>query len=268
MSQSFRQPEILQIARIEGKVTVERLADHFGVTLQTIRRDLTELADGGQLERVHGGAILPSGVANIGYEDRRRLNEDAKFRIAQECARAIPDNASLLLNIGTSTEAVARALLQHRDLLVVTNNINVANTLVSNRSCEIIVAGGSLRRSDGGLVGNLTMRTIEQFKFDYAVIGCSALDEDGDILDFDIQEVGVSQTIIRQARQTYLVSDHSKFLRSAPVRIASLADVDTFFTDLPILEPLAARCAGWSTKIVVCDAEQPPINEPNKDRTP
>nr|WP_106751641.1 DeoR/GlpR family DNA-binding transcription regulator [Pannonibacter carbonis] len=252
MSQTFRQPEILELARQQGKVTVEGLAEHFGVTVQTIRRDLSELSDSGKLERVHGGAILPSGVTNIGYEDRRNLNRDAKTAIATQCARAIPSDVSVFLNIGTSTEAVARELLHHRNLMVVTNNMNVANILVGNPDCQVIVAGGALRRTDGGLVGNLTTRTIEQFKFDFAVIGCSALDEEGDLLDFDIQEVGVSQTIIRQARKTFLVSDHSKFQRTAPARITSLARIDTFFTDYPLPSPLAIRCEGWGTKVVVC----------------
>ncbi|MBN2906275.1 MAG: DeoR/GlpR transcriptional regulator [Rhodobacteraceae bacterium] len=249
MSQTFRHPDILEIARREGKVTVEGLARHFNVTVQTIRRDLAELADTGKLERVHGGAILPSGVSNIGYEARRGLNEVAKAAIAARCAAAIPEDASVFLNIGTSTEAVARALLHHRNLLVVTNNMNVANILVDNPTCEIIVAGGTLRRADGGLVGTLTMRAIQQFKFDYAVIGCSALDEEGDLLDFDIQEVGVSQTIIGQARRTFLVADAAKFDRSAPVRIASLREIDRFFTDRPLPPRLCELCKGWSTGI-------------------
>jgi DeoR family glycerol-3-phosphate regulon repressor len=252
MSQTFRQPEILDVARREGKVVVEDLAERFGVTAQTIRRDLSELAEAGKLERVHGGAVLPSGVSNIGYEDRRGLNEEAKSRIARACAQAIPDNASVFLNIGTSTEAVARELRHHRNLMAITNNMNVANILAGNSDCEIIVAGGILRRSDGGLVGNLTTATIGQFKFDHAVIGCSALDSEGDLLDFDFQEVTVSQTIIRQARETCLVADHSKFQRHAPALIGSLRDIDTFFTDLPPPPELAARCREWSTQVVLC----------------
>lgn len=253
MTQTFRQPEILDIARARGKVTVDGLAAHFGVTRQTIRRDLAELAESGRLERVHGGAILPSGVSNIGYEDRRALNAAAKAAIARACAASIPDGASVFLNIGTSTEAVARALLDHRDLLVVTNNMNVANILVANPDCEIVVAGGVLRRSDGGLIGNLTTAAIEQFKVDYAVIGCSALDTEGDLLDFDIQEVHVSRTIIRQARQTYLVADRSKFQRSAPAKIASLGDLDHFFTDGPVAPALNRKCHDWGTTISLCD---------------
>lgn len=254
MSQTLRHPEILDIARREGKVTVEGLARHFEVTLQTIRRDLAELAESGRLERVHGGAVLPSGTSNIGYDERRRLNGEAKAAMGRACARLVPHDCSVFLAIGTSTEAVARELLRHRGLLVVTNNVNVAALMVANPDCQIILAGGEIRRSDGGVVGPLTMQTIRQFKFDLAVIGCSALDEDGDLLDFDIQEVGVSQTILAQSRRTVLVADHSKLKRSAPVRVASLSEIGTFVTDRPLPPALAARCAEWGTEVVLVAA--------------
>ena len=251
MSQTFRHPDILEIAKREGKVTVEQLAEHFGVTLQTIRRDLTELAEANKLERVHGGAILPSGTTNIEYEERRNLNEAAKLAIARACAEQIPDGSSVFLNIGTSTEAVARQLLHHRDLMVVTNNMNVASILAENTECETILTGGKLRRADNGLVGHVAVEAIRQFKFDIAVIGCSALDQDGDMMDFDIEEVGVSQTILARARKPFLVADVSKFNRSAPARIASLQVLDTVFTDQPFSKDLSARCADWDTRVVV-----------------
>ncbi|WP_424934008.1 DeoR/GlpR family DNA-binding transcription regulator [Amaricoccus macauensis] len=262
MSQTFRHPDILEVARREGKVTVDDLAERFGVTVQTIRRDLAELANSGKLERVHGGAILPSSVSNMGYEFRRDLAAGAKAAIARACAEIIPDNCSIFLNIGTSTEEVARALLRHHGLLVVTNNINVANILRENRNCETIVAGGSLRRADGGLVGTLTLQAIEQFKFDFAVIGCSALDEDGDLLDFDIQEVGVSRLIIQRARRTCLVADATKFQRTAPAQIASLRDIDHFFTDCPVTPKLAELCLAWGTEVHVAEPENGSFNPP------
>lgn len=251
MSQTFRHPEILDIARRDGKVTVEGLAAHFDVTLQTIRRDLTDLSVAGRLERVHGGAVLPSGTTNIEYEERRLLNAEAKSAIAARCAAAIPNDISLFLGIGSSTEAVARALLAHARLMVVTNNINVANILEANTGCEVILTGGQLRRSDGGLVGNLAAESIRQFKFDLAVIGCSALDDEGDLLDFDMQEIGVNQTVLRQSRKAFLVADASKFRRTAPVRIASLAEIDVFFTDRRVSDALLAKTAEWQTKISV-----------------
>lgn len=255
MSQAERLQDIQVIARRDGRVTVEGLAKHFDVTLQTIRRDLSELADQGKLQRVHGGAIMPSTVANIGYADRRDLNDFGKAAIARAVARDIPHGCSLFLNIGTTTEAVARALLGHRDIMVLTNNLNVANILVDNPNCEIIVAGGLLRRADGGLVGTMTTQAIQQFKFDLAVISCSALDDDGDMLDFDIQEVGVSQAILKQARRSFLVADHSKFRRRAPARIGSLAQMDGFYTDAPLSFGLTNACKGWSTSVTLARSE-------------
>jgi DeoR family transcriptional regulator, glycerol-3-phosphate regulon repressor len=251
MQPNLRHPEILDLARNQGRVTVEGLAERFGVTVQTIRRDLSDLADAGQLQRVHGGAVLPSGTTNIGYEDRRALKSVEKQAMAGACAALIPEGASVFLNIGTSTEAVARALLQHRRLLVVTNNMNVATILAANPEAEVIVTGGTLRRSDGGLVGPLASDTIRQFKFDFAVIGCSALDQDGDLLDFDVQEVTVSQVILNQARHSILVADHSKFHRNAPARIVSLQHIDTFVTDQALSLGVANKCLEWNTKVIV-----------------
>ncbi len=253
MALSLRQTEILDLARAEGRVLVDDLAHRFDVAAQTIRRDLGDLAEAGLVDRVHGGAVPRAGTVNLGYEARRRLNADAKAAIAAACAAAIPDNCSLILNLGTTTEAVAHALLHHNNITVVTNNMNVANILLANPGCEIMLAGGALRRSDGGLTGELTTGFFEQFKVDFAVIGTSALDLDGDLLDFDLAEVRVSRAILRQSRQAFLVTDHSKIGRPAPARIASLSAIDRLFTDRPLPEPLAARCAGWKTGVVLAD---------------
>eukprot|EP00752_Nemacystus_decipiens_P019451 g17507.t1 len=262
MAQTFRQAEIIDIARREGKVVVDELAGRFGVTLQTIRRDLTELADAGKLERVHGGAVLASGTANIHYEQRRELNFQGKLAIARACAAQLPNDCSIFINLGTTTEAVAAELLSHRNIMVATNNMNVANILAANEDCQVIVTGGTLRRSDGGLTGDLTTATIRQFKFDYAVIGCSALDDDGDMLDFDIQEVGVSRTIINQSRHVFLAADHTKFQRNAPARIGSLSDVARFFTDEPISAALQSACNDWGTNVHVAGSTVTPIRIP------
>lgn len=253
MALNIRQIEILDLIRATGRVGVEDLAERFDVTLQTIRRDLGELADQGMLDRIHGGAVIRVGASNIGYDERRRMNEGAKAAIARTCAAVIPDNCSIVINLGTTTEAVARELQRHRNLTVITNNMNVANILVANESCEIMVAGGALRRSDGGLVGDLTTEFIAQFKPDFAIIGASALDSDGDLLDFDMAEVRVSRAIVSLARKTFLVTDTSKLERAAPVRIISMAELDTVFVDQPLPADLTEKCRGWETSVVVAD---------------
>ena len=246
-----RQNEILQAARIRGRVGVDALASDHEVTPQTIRRDLNELCARGLLARVHGGAVPATSVSNVGYEDRRGLAAEGKRRIGSAAADLIPDNSSVIINIGTTTEQVARALYDRRDLMVVTNNINVVNILSGSARKELILAGGVVRQSDGGIVGEAAVAFIRQFKVDCAVIGASALDEDGAILDFDLREVSVARAIIENARRTILVADYLKFGRTAPVRICALAAIDIFVTDREPPPRFRTACAAAGTDIVI-----------------
>jgi DeoR family glycerol-3-phosphate regulon repressor len=228
---SPRHAEIVSLAKEQGRVTVEGLSAHFGVTPQTIRKDLNDLCSQRQLTRIHGGALFPSGIQNLEYEARRKIAADEKGAIGRAAARIIPDNASLFINIGTTTEAVGDALLDHSGLMVITNNINVANRLRIYPSIEVVIAGGVVRGTDGGIVGEAAVDFIRQFKVDFAVIGVSAIDDDGALLDFDFREVKVAQAIIENARKVILVADSTKLERTAPVRIAHLSQIDTFVTD-------------------------------------
>ena len=126
---------------------------------------------------------------------------------------------------------MARALQDHQGLLVITNNLNVATLLYPHPRIEVIVAGGPVRRADGAVIGKAAVDFIRQFKVDHAVVGVSAIDRDGALLDFDYREVQVARAIIDNARQTILVADRMKFERSAPVRIGHLSDIDVFITD-------------------------------------
>lgn len=238
-----RQADILALAREAGRLDVDSLAARFNVTPQTIRKDLNELCEQGLLQRYHGGAMLPSGVANLAYESRRHLAPDAKRRIGAKAAALIPHNCSLLINIGTTTEQVATALRSHRGLMVITNNMHVVNILRGCHDIEVIVAGGVLRHADGGIVGAPAVEFLRQFKVDYAVIGTSAIDEDGSLLDFDYREVEVSRKIVESARCVILVADSLKYERSAPVRIGHISEVDHFVTDAPPPERLQRICA-------------------------
>lgn len=245
-----RQAEILEIARAEGRVQVEDLAQRFSVTPQTIRKDLNDLCDGKALSRIHGGAIFPSGTENVKYEARRSIAALEKQAIGRAAADLIPDNASLFINIGTTTEAVGEALLNHNELMVITNNINVANRLRIFPTIEVVIAGGVVRGSDGGIVGEAAVDFIRQFKVDYAVIGASAIDEDGALLDFDFREVKVAQAIIANARHVILVADSTKFERTAPVRIGHLSQVHTFITDNCPSEQLRAIAASRDVQLI------------------
>jgi DeoR family glycerol-3-phosphate regulon repressor len=257
---SRRQGEIIALLRETGRVVVEDLAAQFEVSPQTIRRDLTELSEARVITRVHGGAIVASGVENLAYDARKLVAQSHKRLIGEAAARLIPDHSSLFINIGTTTEEVARALAARSGLMVITNNLNVASELYRNRSIDVIITGGSVRPTDGGIVGATTVDLIRQFRVD---IGISAIDEDGTLLDFDIREVHVSRAIIENARRVILVTDSSKFARSAPARLATLADIDILVTDRLPSPAIAALCRAHEVQVV--ETGGPPESDPVHD---
>ncbi len=253
---SPRQQLILTLARKAGSVGVDELSLHFDVTPQTIRKDLNELCDARHLTRTHGGAMLSSGVENVAYESRRAIALVEKQMIGRLAASLIPNNSSLFINIGTTTEEVARALTRHEGLLVVTNNIHVAAILTPVPKIEVIVVGGMVRKTDGGIVGEAAVDTIRQFKLDHAVMGVSAIDEEGALLDFDYREVRAAQAIIGNSRNVILVADNMKFARSAPVRIAHIKDVNVFVTDQTPPETVVEVCRHKGVRLEIAGTEQ------------
>ena len=253
MNPSPRQLELVGEVRRLRTASVEALAEHFGVTLQTVRRDVRLLADAGLVSRFHGGVRVPeSTTRNIAYQARQQLGEDAKRRIARAVAQAVPHGCSLFINIGTTTEAIARELLAHQGLRVVTNNLNVAAILSDNPDCEVIVAGGVVRARDRGIVGEVTDEFIRQFKVDIGLIGISGIEADGSLRDFDYHEVKVSRAIIEQSREVWLAADHSKFNRPAMVEVARLDRIDTLYTECAPPEPFAGLLAEAGVNLVTC----------------
>lgn len=240
MNSNPRQLQLLEEVRQRQSASVEQLAEILDVTLQTVRRDIQKLAEMGLLVRFHGGVRMPSAtVENIAHPRRQTMHADGKARIAKAVAQAVPNGCSLILNIGTTTEAIAKALLNHRGLRVITNNLNVAAILSSNAECEVIVAGGVVRTRDRGIIGEAAVDFMRQFKVDIAIIGVSAMEADGTLRDFDLREVKVAQTIIEQSREVWLAADHSKFERQAMVELAKLHQIDRLFTDAPPPAPFA-----------------------------
>ena len=239
--------------------SVETLAQHFGVTLQTVRRDVRALADAGLLARFHGGVRVPgSTTENIAYRQRQQLNGEAKLRIARAVAAAVPHGSSLIINIGTTTEAIARELLRHRGLRVITNNLNVAAILSDNADCEVIVAGGVVRSRDRGITGEVTVDFMQQFKVDIGLIGISAIEADGSLRDFYYREVKVARTIIERSREVWLAADHSKFNRPAMVELGRLEQIDNLFTDQPPPPPFASLLAEAGVALHVAEPAAAP----------
>ncbi|QPF76384.1 DeoR/GlpR transcriptional regulator [Roseateles sp. DAIF2] len=254
MPSNPRQNELLTEVRARGSVSVEALAEKFGVTLQTVRRDVQRLAEAGLVARFHGGVRVPASTTeNIAYRQRQALQADGKARIARAIAQRIPNGCSLILNLGTTTEAVARELLHHKGLRVITNNLNVASILSDNTDCELVMVGGTVRHRDRGVVGEAAVDFIRQFKVDIGLIGISGIESDGSLRDFDYREVMVARTIIEHSREVWLAADHSKFNRPAMAEVARLPQIDLICTDEAPPEPFPTLLNDAGVELVVAD---------------
>lgn len=238
-----RQQTLVQLARERGYVTVEELVERLDVTHQTVRRDINFLCDEGILSRFHGGAAFRSSVSNLPYEARRDSMSDEKASIARAVAADIPDHSSVFIDIGTTAEAVAVALMAHTGLRVVTNNLNVISLLAKKEDFELVVCGGSVRNRDLAVVGQTTTEFVGRFHVDFSIVGVVAIAEEGSILDFSVDEEPLTRAIIGCARQSFVVADRTKFGRHAMARVAHLSQVTALYTD-------ALPDALWSKRLI------------------
>ncbi|WP_299667460.1 DeoR/GlpR family transcriptional regulator [uncultured Psychromonas sp.] len=233
MKQTTRHKEIIELVQKNGYVSTDNLVEHFNVSPQTIRRDLNELADENKIRRHHGGATTQQSSVNTAYSARKVMQSHEKDAIAEALVKHIPDGATLFIDIGTTPESIAKELVKkHKDLRVVTNNINVAGILMGNEDFKVILAGGEVRNKDGGIVGEATLDFIKQFRLDFGILGISGIDYDGSLLDFDYHEVRVKKAIIENSRRIYLAVDHTKFGRNAMVNLGNISELDMLITDL------------------------------------
>lgn len=228
---SARQQSIVQLARDNGFVMIEMLAEQLQVTTQTIRRDIGALCDAGVLARFHGGASYRSSVVNVPYEARRDTLSAEKEAIAQAVAAEIADASSVFIDIGTTAETVARALVGKRDLRIVTNNLNVVAIFAGRDDVEITVSCGQVRQRDLAILGDASAEFVERFQLDFSILGVVSITAEGDILDYSLGDARLTQAILACGRQAFVVADHSKFGRPSMVKVAHVRQAHTLFTD-------------------------------------
>ena len=255
MQAEDRARAIVERVRGDGFQAIEALAHQFGVTPQTIRRDVNHLCDRGLLRRRHGGVELPPEGENLAYPARQVLNIDAKRRIAQLVARNVPDGASLFFGIGTTPEQCALALVDHAGLRAMTNNLNVALALSRSTSCEITVAGGRLRNLDRDVVAGEAHGFFGHFAADIGIYGVGGVAEDGTLLDFSTDEVTMRSALAAHCRQRFLVLDHSKFGRGGTVRGGHITEASAVFTDRPVPETIGRQLRDAGVRLVTWSNE-------------
>lgn len=251
---SGRQRDILTLIEAEGAQYIEALAARYGLTTQTIRRDINALCDLGYARRFHGGVDAPVEARNISINARAALNSLAKQRIARRVAAEIAPGSTVFMGIGSTVQFVAQALRDHDGLRVVTNNIDVALMLCEAPQIEVLMTGGQLRHNDRDVVGTDTLGFFEKFYASYAIVGAGALDASKGVLDFSYSEAQTTSTLIANSRTTFLVADVSKWTRNAAVRVVPFNKVNCLFTDrLPHGASIKPALKEAGLEVVVCE---------------
>ncbi len=237
-----------------GFTATDEMARYFSKTTQTIRRDFKELESYGLVRQIHGGARSPDSETgpqqNLPYSQRQATQAMEKQSIGSTTANLIPSEKSIFLSLGTSTEAVARNMINHENMQFVTNNLNIAFLLLNNLTSEIQLCGGTIRPEDGGMLDPRAIDLISNIRIDYSVIGIGAISDDGDLYCYSIDEVKMAKIIINQSNVTILVADEQKFGMKATHRMGNLEDIDMFVTDKAPNVEMREICKAKQVKLI------------------
>lgn len=257
MGQTTRQAAIVDALTGGGTLSVSDLADRLAVSAETIRRDLKLLADAGTVVKTHGRAALSRERGEAPFDRRMRENAEAKRAIAALVAGLVEDGDSVMLDTGTTTSFVARALLARRRLTVVTNSSDVARTLSVVNDNTVYMAGGRLRADNGAAFGAAAVEFVRRFRVRHAIVSIGAIDAAAGVTDYDFEEAEFGREVLACGDGRIVVTDASKFGRRALVRVCGFDGFDTIVTDRAPPADLAERLAVNGTRVLTPPVERP-----------
>jgi DeoR family glycerol-3-phosphate regulon repressor len=248
-----RHGAILKLLEGRGSLTVAVLSQELAVSTETVRRDIRALVEAGAAVRVHGAVGLAGKTGEAPFDRRMRENAGAKRRIARAMAERIADGGSLMLDTGTTTSFLARELLGHRRLTVVTNSSDIARTLATVNGNRVFMAGGELRGDSGASLGASSLAFIRSFAVEHAIISAGAIDASG-VMDFDLQEAEFARAALACGQRRVVVTDASKFGRRGFIRVVGFDAVDEVVTDAAPPEDVAAAMAAEGVAVTLSAA--------------
>lgn len=249
-----RQNDILASVRSRGACSIVELAAELRVSDETIRRNIKPLVREGLVEKVHGGIVLSQKQEpEPPFEKRMQEQVEAKQQISSRVAAIIADGDSIMLDTGSTTAYVARALDAHRNLSVVTNCTEIARTLAREPSNRVHLCGGALRADDWATFGSAAIDFVRQFHVNYAILSIGGVTDQGSFMDYHLEEAEFSRAVIEQAKQVIVVADHSKFGNPNFIKVCDFDAVDMVVVDRPPPPPM--RAAFDEAGVVVIDGE-------------
>jgi DeoR family transcriptional regulator, glycerol-3-phosphate regulon repressor len=251
MNHSKRHGDILRLLQDEGTVTIASLADKLGVSLETVRRDVKPLARNGSVLKMHGAIGLPELVGEAPFERRMRDNAEAKRAIAKVVAGTIRDGESVMLDTGTTTSFLARELLGHRRLTIVTNSSDIARTLATVNGNKVYMAGGELRSDSGAAFGVSAIEFVSRFSMNHAVISAGAVNAEIGVMDYVLEEAEFARVVLSRGTRSVVVTDHSKFGRQGLVQVCGFDGFSELATDQPPPPEIVEALKQAGTRLLV-----------------
>jgi DeoR family fructose operon transcriptional repressor len=246
-----RQEEIARLARQQGRVEVAALAEAFGITPETVRRDLTRLERRGVLRRTHGGA-LP--IERLGFEpgvvERSKVRHAEKQRIGAAAMAYLPDEGTVLIDAGTTTACLADALSAEVDLTFVTNALPIALQLMTRPRCTVLMVGGRVRGRTLAQVDTWALRALADVHVDVAFIATNGISLEHGLTTPDLAEAEVKRAMIRSAARVVLLADSSKVGQRHFARFGDIEHVDVLVTDTDLDARTAKDLTAMGTEVI------------------
>jgi len=248
-----RREGIVKLINERGYAGIDFLAEHYEVSTQTIRRDILVLSKSNMVTRHHGGAGSVSSLVNLSYDIRRISMLDEKRKLAKAVANLIRPGHSLFISCGSTMEIVAKELSDLSTLCIITNNIHAAFHLHANREIELLMPGGRVRHHNGGLVGPATIEFISKFQPDYLLMGIGAISLEGELFDYNYEEAMLMNRMMEKAREIILVTDSSKFEKTAIAHVGNLRNISCFVTDKKPPEKICNLMTNHNVSLIIPD---------------
>lgn len=231
MKPGDRQLLIIDALNQQGQVKVQQLVSQFGISAETIRRDLNVLSESGRLRKTHGGAVLPSLIGEGPYQQRMRDNVNAKRQIAKKACELIFPGDTLFIDTGSTTLAFAEELIAIDDLIIITNSLDIAMILGRMKTSQVYLVGGNYSADNHEIIGPYAISQIAAFRANHAVLTVGGVDAETGVTDFNVNEAHVAQAMIQQSANIIVLADSTKFGQSAPFEVARLAQLDCLICD-------------------------------------
>lgn len=246
-----RQSGILRAVRLHGTCPIGELANELNVSDETIRRDVRRLVQEGLVLKVHGAIVAPDHLREDPFQLRLQENRQEKLRIAAKAAGLVEHGESIMLDTGSTTAYVAQSLGEHRNLLAVTNSIEVARALANQNGNRVYMAGGEIRADDGAAFGETANQFAARFRVDKAFLSIAAITAKVGFMDSELWEADYSRVVINQAAKVIVVADHSKFERRALVKVCDFDRIGMLITSAPPPAPLQAELEAAGVAVVI-----------------